>query len=67
MTADAGATVPVLPWIAGGLLAVGALALIGGVLLIVIPVRRASATRKLAATPRGRPGGPDSRKVNTHG
>ncbi len=49
--ANAGATVPVLPWIAGGLLIGGALALLGGVLLIVIPVRRASATRKLTATP----------------
>lgn len=49
VNANAGATVPVLPWIAGGLLAGGALALIGGVLLIVIPARRVSATRKPAA------------------
>ena len=51
VSANAGATVPVLPWIAGGLLAGGALALIGGVLLVVIPARRASASRKPAATP----------------
>jgi len=49
VNANAGATVLVLPWIAGGLLAGGALALIGGVLLIVIPARRVSATRKPAA------------------
>jgi Domain of unknown function (DUF4389) len=55
VTADAGATAPVLPWIAGGLLAAGALALIGGVLLILIPVRRASASRKLEATRRPGP------------
>ena len=55
VTANAGATVPVLPWIAGGLLAAGALALIGGVLLIVIPVRRASATRIPAAAPAAGP------------
>ena len=36
------ATLPALPWIAAGLLAAGILFLIGGVLLIVVPVRRAS-------------------------
>jgi hypothetical protein len=41
--ADIGAALPGLPWIAGGLLAGGILLAIGGVLLIVIPVRRASA------------------------
>ena len=51
VTADAGATVPVLPWIAGGLLTAGALALISGAALIVIPVRRASPTSKQAAAP----------------
>jgi uncharacterized protein DUF4389 len=40
--ADVGATAPILPWIAGGMLTAGMLALIGGVLLIVFPVRRAS-------------------------
>ncbi len=51
VNANAGATVPVLPWVAGGLLAAGTLALIGGVLLIVIPARRASATGIPPATP----------------
>ena len=36
------ATLPALPWIAAGLLIGGIVVLIGGVLLIVIPVRRAS-------------------------
>jgi hypothetical protein len=36
------ATLPALPWIAVGLLAAGILFLLGGVLLIVVPVRRAS-------------------------
>jgi hypothetical protein len=36
------ATLPALPWIAAGLLTGGVLFLIGGVLLIVVPVRRAS-------------------------
>lgn len=39
--ADAGATVPALPWITAGLLAGGALLAAGAVLLIVVPVRRA--------------------------
>ena len=38
--ADLGAKVPALPWIAVGLLAVGATLLAGGVLLIVAPFRR---------------------------
>ncbi|HUY49370.1 MAG TPA: DUF4389 domain-containing protein [Streptosporangiaceae bacterium] len=41
--ADAGVTLPALPWIAGGLLAGGVLLAAGGVLLIVLPVRRAQA------------------------
>ena len=41
--ADAGVTVPALPWIAAGLLAGGVLLAAGGVLLIVLPVHRASA------------------------
>ncbi len=36
------ATLPALPWIAAGLLIGGVVFLIGGVLLIVVPVRRAS-------------------------
>ena len=40
--ADAGVTVPALPWIAAGLLAGGVLLGLVGVLLIVLPVRRAS-------------------------
>jgi uncharacterized protein DUF4389 len=39
---DIGATVPALPWIEAGLLAGGVLLAVGGVLLIVLPVRRAS-------------------------
>jgi hypothetical protein len=39
---DAAATVPALPWAAAGLLIGGVLFLAGGVLLIVIPLRRAS-------------------------
>lgn len=41
--ADIGATIPALPWIVAGLLAGGVLLAAGGVLLIVLPVRRASA------------------------
>jgi len=36
------ATLPALPWIATGLLIGGIVFLIGGILLIVVPVRRAS-------------------------
>ena len=36
------ATLPALPWIAAGLLAGGIIALAGGVLLLVIPIRGAS-------------------------
>jgi hypothetical protein len=36
------ATLPALPWVAAGLLIGGIVVLIGGVLLIVIPVRRVS-------------------------
>lgn len=36
------ATLSALPWISGGLLAGGIIALAGGVLLLVIPIRRAS-------------------------
>ena len=41
--ADVGVTLPALPWIVAGLLAGGVLLAAGGVLLIVLPVRRASA------------------------
>lgn len=40
--ADAGATLPALWWLDAGLLAVGLLIAAGGILLIVIPARRAS-------------------------
>ena len=39
--ADVGATMPGLPWVEAGLLAVGAALLICGVLLIAVPIRRA--------------------------
>ncbi|HXP21709.1 MAG TPA: DUF4389 domain-containing protein [Streptosporangiaceae bacterium] len=42
VSADAGASMPGLGWIAGGLLAGGLLILVGGILLIAIPIRRAS-------------------------
>ncbi len=42
VTADAGATVPALGWIAGGLAVAGGLLLLAGVLLIVLSVVRAS-------------------------
>jgi len=37
-----GAEVPALPWIAGGTLGVGGLLLVGGIVLMVVPVSRAS-------------------------
>ncbi len=40
--ADIGARLPALPWIVASMLASGVLLLVAGVLLIVIPVRRAS-------------------------
>jgi hypothetical protein len=39
---DVGATLPALPWIEASLLAAGAVALAGGIVLLVIPIRRAS-------------------------
>jgi len=42
MTVNVAATLPALPWIATGLLIGGIIVLAGGVLLIVVPVRRAS-------------------------
>jgi hypothetical protein len=36
------ATLPALPWVAAGLLAGGFACLVGGVLLIAVPLRRAS-------------------------
>jgi Domain of unknown function (DUF4389) len=40
---DVGATIPGLPWIVTGLLVGGLLLAVGGILLIVVPVRRVSA------------------------
>ena len=42
MRVNVAATLPALPWIATGLLIGGIIFLVGGILLIVIPVRRAS-------------------------
>ena len=42
MQVNVAATLPALPWIATGLLIGGIIFLAGGILLIVIPVRRAS-------------------------
>ena len=42
MHVNVAATLPALPWIAAGLLAGGIVFLIGGVLLIAVPVRKAS-------------------------
>ena len=52
VTATAGATIPSLGWIAGGLFALGGILLIGGALLIVIPAVRASRRPDVS------PGGP---------
>ena len=40
--ADVGATIPALPWIAGGLFIFSVVSLIGALLLIIIPSRRAA-------------------------
>ena len=42
MQVNLAATLPWLPWVAAGLLIGGIIFLVGGILLIVIPVRRAS-------------------------
>jgi hypothetical protein len=42
MRVNVAATLPALPWITVGLLAGGAVFLAGGVLLIAVPLRRAS-------------------------
>ena len=47
---SAGATVPALPWIAAGLIGGGVLLAIGGVLLIVLAVRQASAPAPASLT-----------------
>jgi len=39
---NAAATLPALPWVAAGLLIAGGMFLLGGALLIVLPVRGAS-------------------------
>lgn len=49
--ADVGATAPGLPWIAAGLLAAGLLVAAGGVLLVVIAVRRSSGPARRQAGP----------------
>jgi hypothetical protein len=54
--ASAGATVPALPWVAVGLLGGGVLLAIGGVLLIVLAVRRASAPAPVSLSPHARTG-----------
>lgn len=43
VSGDIGATVPALPWIATGLFIFAALTLAGALLLLIIPIRRASA------------------------
>lgn len=42
VTADAGATLPALGWIAGGLFAAGGVLLLAGILLLVIPIVKVS-------------------------
>jgi hypothetical protein len=42
VTGDVGATVPALPWLAGGLLTGGAVLLLAALLLVIVPVRRES-------------------------
>ncbi|MGN6302755.1 MAG: DUF4389 domain-containing protein [Angustibacter sp.] len=42
---DAGATLPALPWVGGTLMLVGLVLLVTGTLLVVLPVRAASAAR----------------------
>nr|WP_279591161.1 DUF4389 domain-containing protein [Modestobacter marinus] len=54
------ATVPALPWVAGGLLATGAVLLAGGVLLIAVAVHRAQARPGPPA-----PGGPPAPPVGS--
>jgi hypothetical protein len=45
MQVNVAATLPALPWIAAGLLVGGFACLIAGVLLIAVPLRRASRAR----------------------
>jgi hypothetical protein len=47
--ADAGATMPALPWIAVGLLGAGGVSMIGGALLMGMAVRRANRVRTAGA------------------
>jgi hypothetical protein len=47
VTADAGATIPDLAWIAVGLFAVGVLLLAGALALIIIPIRHANRSPRL--------------------
>jgi hypothetical protein len=51
ITADAGATLPALGWIAAGLFAAGALLLAAGAVLIAVPAVRASRPPRDQAQP----------------
>jgi hypothetical protein len=48
VTADLGARVPALPWIAVGVLVVGIVFLVGGVLVIASPIRRSASPARTA-------------------
>lgn len=58
-TVRAGAEIPVLPWIAGGALGVGGLVSVAGIVLLVLPVTRASR----GASPTARSGVPEPMSV----
>jgi hypothetical protein len=45
VTGDVGATVPSLPWVAGGLLTAGTLLMLAALLLVIVPVRRSGPPR----------------------
>lgn len=49
--ADAGATVPDLGWIAAGLFGAGAILLVAGVVLLAVPIVRASRTTQAPSPP----------------
>lgn len=56
--ADIGATVPALPWVAGGVLAGAVLLGVIGTVLIAVPLRRISRENAVRAVPPGGPGVP---------